>query len=383
MRAAELTGTVINRTVQKPAAGDDVILLKLAEGMQEVARTKTDAQGRFTLPIADSAAMHLVRVNHRNVNYHRPAPPGAQSVEVEVFDAAENVEGITQSVDILRLEADATTLRVLRMFALNNASSPPRTLMSAKSFEFVLPEGAKLENSVAAGPGGMPVQSAPIPTGEKGHYTFLFPIRPGETRFQIAYSLPYNGKLGIAPQLTRPTQDFAVSYPQGMSVEPQAGSLLQPRGEEAGMKVLVANNAQPGDRLAFIVSGTGAAPLPNEGESAQPGAASAANRPGGGIGEPINTPDPINKYRWWILSGVALLLAIGGAFTIAGSRNTSTQTAVPGPANLRDALKEELFQLEADRLEGRLSQEEYARLKAAFDAVLQRSLSRNAPPPAE
>ncbi len=43
--AATLNGTVKNATTSKPAAGDDVALLSLSQGMQEQARTKTDAQG--------------------------------------------------------------------------------------------------------------------------------------------------------------------------------------------------------------------------------------------------------------------------------------------------------------------------------------------------
>jgi len=39
-------------------------------------------------------------------------------------------------------------------------------------------------------------------------------------------------------------------------------------------------------------------------------------------------------------------------------------------------MKDELFELETDRLAGKLSAEEYAQNKAAFDVVLRRALSR-------
>ncbi len=38
--AETLTGTVKNGTTGKPAAGDDVVLIKLGNGMEEAARTK-------------------------------------------------------------------------------------------------------------------------------------------------------------------------------------------------------------------------------------------------------------------------------------------------------------------------------------------------------
>jgi hypothetical protein len=49
--AESITGIVTNKTTDKPAAGDDVVLIRLAQGMQEASRTKTDAKGHFTLEI--------------------------------------------------------------------------------------------------------------------------------------------------------------------------------------------------------------------------------------------------------------------------------------------------------------------------------------------
>lgn len=375
--AADITGTVTNKTTNKPAAGDDVILLRLAQGMDEVARTKTDAQGHFKLNLADAAGPHLLRVNHRNVNYHKPVPPGTKSVDVDVFDAAETLDKVSQSVAVMRLEADGGTLRVIEMYAITNASNPPRTLMSPKSFEVVLPDGAKITQSLAAGPGGMPVNSAPIPTDQKNHYAFLFPIRPGESRFQVAYTVPYDGKAKIEPKLLRPTENFAVSVPKSMQLSPTAGSKLQAKGEDAGMSVYVAQNAAVGAPVGFTVSGTGTVPLDNSadsggGDSGAPAQspADATNRPGGGLGTPVNTPDPLYKYRWWIISVVALALVGGAAYSM--SAPTQNAVAAKGQATPQDFLKEELFHLESDRLHSKISAEDYAKAKAALDLLMLR-----------
>ena len=80
--ADSISGTVTNGTTKKPAANDDVTLIRLAQGMQEAAHTKTDAKGRFTLDLPDPG-MHLVRVTHDKANYFRPVPPGTKSVEIE------------------------------------------------------------------------------------------------------------------------------------------------------------------------------------------------------------------------------------------------------------------------------------------------------------
>ena len=373
--AAEITGVVNNKTKGRPASGDDVTLLKLTGGMQEVARTKTDAAGKFTLQFPDDAnTPHLVRVNHQNVNYHRPAPPGTTSVEVDVFDASEQVDGIARTLDISRLEADKTTLRVTRFFAVRNESKPPRTQFKQNNFEIAIPENATIEDAIAAGPGGMPVNSTPVPTATKGHYAFLFPLRPGETQFQIAYSLPYTGNATLTPALIGPTESFAISAPMSMTITPAGDSKLQRKGDENGLAVYVAQNVGPGQPVGFEVSGTGAAPQNNNGnEGEQAGGAPAqSNQPGGGIGTPVNTPDPLYKYRWWIIAVVAVLLVGGAAFSM--SRAPLAGSAKPGDA--LSALKEEMFELEKDKLAGKITEAEYAKAKAALDTVLARAMKR-------
>jgi 5-hydroxyisourate hydrolase-like protein (transthyretin family) len=77
--ADSITGVVTNKTTNKPSAGDDVVLIRLAQGMQEASRTKTDAKGRFTLEIPNGDnQLHLVRVTHDKANYFRTAPQGTQ-----------------------------------------------------------------------------------------------------------------------------------------------------------------------------------------------------------------------------------------------------------------------------------------------------------------
>ena len=47
--AQNITGSVTNGTTGKPSAGDEVTLLSLSQGMQEVGSTKTNAQGKFSM----------------------------------------------------------------------------------------------------------------------------------------------------------------------------------------------------------------------------------------------------------------------------------------------------------------------------------------------
>ena len=134
--AQTLTGTLKNGTNGKPAAGDDVVLIKLAQGMEEAARTKADAGGHFTFNLPD-AGPHLIRAIHQGVTYHRMAPPGTTSVEVEVYDVAKQVDNLEVVADIMRFQAGQGQLDVQRIFAdrkstrLNSSHSLPSRMPSS------------------------------------------------------------------------------------------------------------------------------------------------------------------------------------------------------------------------------------------------------------
>jgi hypothetical protein len=97
--------------------------------------------------------------------------------------------------------------------------------------------------------------------------------------------------------------------------------------------------------------------------------------------DPEGTNDPWAKYKWWILGGLGLVMAVGAGVML---KNGPVQTVTPavagviatGPDSLLAAMKEELFALETDKLQGRLTESEYVEQKAALEVVLRRALGR-------
>jgi hypothetical protein len=238
---------------------------------------------------------------------------------------------------------------------------------------------------------------------------FIFPLRPGETQFQVAFHLPYSGQASINPRAIYGSQHFVVMLPKTMQFTAGQGASFQsmqdPRQGDA--LVEVASNTSVGQPLDFSISGTGTL-SDGAGESqggggggesqgaSGEGAAVAGrdSRPGGGLGPPIDAPDPLEKYRWYILGGFGIVLTAGAIFILGRSRTTAASEAasseielpqVPRAAKpkngdrsalLLDALKEELFQLEVEHKQGRVSQQEYEKAKAALDQTLERALKR-------
>jgi hypothetical protein len=264
---------------------------------------------------------------------------------------------------------------------------------------------------VAQGPGGMPVNTAPVPDDKvKGKFYFVFPLRPGETRFQVAYHLAYSGEATLKPKVAGKLEHFAVMLPKSMEFGAKAQGVYSPVKDEDGQSNLqVATQVTPGKELTFRVSGTGVLADQQQGgqqgqggqQEAGAGGAmggdAAAGRPGGGLGTPEGTPDPIHKYRWAILAGCLALLAAGGGWVATRSQpavlpppaaaaapkivapQAAPQVAappVPRSAMLLEGLKEELFQLEVERQQGRISGAEYQNAKSALDQTLQRALAR-------
>jgi hypothetical protein len=76
---------------------------------------------------------------------------------------------------------------------------------------------------------------------------------------------------------------------------------------------------------------------------------------------------------------LSLFLAAGGVFVYTSNQNAAVAApAVPQDRStlLMEAMKEEVFQLESDRLQGKINPQDYQTAKAALDKTLQRAVQR-------
>lgn len=412
--ATTVTGTVTNKTTGRPDTTDSVDLLSLSQGMQKIASTKPNAQGHFSFNVPNKN-MHLLRVTHQKASYYAPISPGATHVNVTVYDVASKVPGVRTEADVLRMQTDAQGLEVIENYFVQNNSKPPKTQFSSEAYPFYLPANAQIEGAQAEGPHGMPVSVSPVPLAGKGHYAFVFPLRPGETRFGISYLIPnYNGSLEFHPQVSLPTGNLAVILPNSMSFKSSASAFEQIHDSKVKAQTFVARNVKPGQELSYTVSGAGSMPRELQAQSgsqsqAEATGSSQSDRPGGGLGPPIDTPGPLHKYRWWIVSALGLVLVVVAAFLLGGKKGSQdpepeedalTPTVAPeetpegastspssseekqapvartSSSTLLQALKEELFAVESERVEGKLTEAQYTEVKSALEVVLRRALNR-------
>jgi hypothetical protein len=390
--AGTVHGVVKNGTSGQVASGIEVILIQLQGGMQPVANSKTDSQGKFAFENPSLGAQPmLVRAIFHGVNFHQPVPPGKSEIEVEVFEPTQDAKTIAVPSHIVIVQPNGANLIVGEEYSVQNNSKPPRAYFRAEgNFEFALPERAHIQQAAAWGPSGMPVVQATIDKS-KNRYAIAFAFRPGESGMRYSYELPYAGN---AATLNLPTvypgARLLVLAPPTMQV---SGDGLQPGGQEQGMNVYGRDGVPANSVFALNISGT--APPPNR-DSQQEG--------GGVTAEPVTVqqvPGRLDVLKWPLIGGfigVFALLAIllarkpvvavagGGTAEIAKPLATPSKKAKPqAPAQAAppaladvdaavgvslDSLKDQMFRLELRRQAGTISEEEYARERARAEKVL-------------
>lgn len=311
---AELRGTILNGTTRKPAGGDEVVLLTWGQdGMSEISRMISDGAGHFRFNLPEQQKSYLVRVVHQGVTYHQVVGSSAQPVSAQVYDVAEKLDAVSAVMDVQRFEVTGDKLEIKQLVTMRNYSRPPQTLMNDHPFVIQLPPEAEVQSGIVQTSTGQPLKQKPLAGETKGQYYFNYPIRPGDTRFAIVYRLPYSGAAVIEPTVRNRQERIVVMLPKSMKFEPQDANVFRPMpgttpDNVQGTAPLAANQI-----VTFRIAGTGLLEeLNGQRKQAQEQAqAQTSARPGGGLGAPIDAPDPLHGSRWWILGGFTVLLGIG------------------------------------------------------------------------
>jgi len=257
--ASNIAGSVVNQSRGEPAAGDEVVLVRLDQGIEQ-ARVKTDAHGVFSLAVGDSDRSYLVRVYHQGVRYEEQAGVGDRLL-IQVFDTSLSVRDVTGSIEILRAGSNGNLLHVSDMYEVRNESKPPLTKVGARTFEVYLPVHAKIESVLAASPGktAMLIAAAAV-WGESGHYVVNFPLRPGATKFAFNYDLPYDGHAAFRTRHRYPLEQFAIMIPPTMKFSSPSAAFQNLAVDTSRYQVRAANHLPAGEGPRFEVSGMGELP---------------------------------------------------------------------------------------------------------------------------
>ncbi len=412
--AGTVRGTVVNGTTGKPAAGIELALIQLQGGMQEVAHSKSGAQGEFTFdnPAIGGQPM-LIRAVYQGVNFNRALPPGSTTAQVDIYELSKDAKTISVPSHVVIFKPNGATMIVGEEYQIENKSQPPAAFYKTDgSFDFELPEKGQLQRVDAAGPSGMPVTQLPIDK-KKNRYSIAFAFRPGDSSVRYSYELPYAGNAATVKIPTiYPGGQLLVVAPPSVQI---SGEGLAPAGQEQNMNLYARQDVPAGTLVAVSVSGTAPPPDANAGaDQGQQGGQQGRDAQQGGAesaaGVSIQAVSGrLDGLKWYLIAGFAVLFAMGAILlgrkpvvAVAGGALVEAEVASPrqkksiaapaalapavtvaptnGAASLAavdaaigtslDALKERLFRLELRHQAGTISEAEYAQERARAEKVL-------------
>ena len=226
---------MVNRTTGAPQPAATVTLYKFGQGgMEPVTETKTDAQGQFTInqdPAGPGPAM--LRVEIDNVTYNHMLPPGTPTtgITIDVFNSTRQPQGVKISKHMLLFQpSSGGPMTVNETFLVDNPGKSTWVDPVNGTLRFYLPAAAqgKVE-ATAAAPDGLAV---PIPTAKSAAsqvYAAKFEIKPGETRFDLSYAVPYTAGAPYVGKIATQDENTYLVAPEGVTLE---GTGLQDLGEE-------------------------------------------------------------------------------------------------------------------------------------------------------
>jgi hypothetical protein len=232
---AAVDGTVINKTTGKPQPGATVTLYKLGAqtGLESIESVKSGAQGQFVINQPTEGGPHLLQSAYDGVTYNHMLPPGTPSsgLTLEVYNSSKQPGVSRLERHFLIFQPSGAEMTVNEGFVFENAGPTTWNDPDAGTLKFYLPAGAEGKVQVrCTAPQGMPIERVPNKTTEKDIYKVDFPIKPGETNFQVTYVMPYtDGAVYDGKVLFQTAEPTLVAAPPGVTLK---GDGLESKGQE-------------------------------------------------------------------------------------------------------------------------------------------------------
>ena len=248
-------GTVINRTTGQPAPGTILQLVQPGQGgMQTLASAKTDAEGKFKFD-KDPQGPMLIQAIFSGVLYTKVMMPGSprNGVEVDVFQATSKPGTAKVSQHFIVLQPGTSEMAVSEGILYQGDPQLTYNDTANGSFRFYLPPEAAGKVSVTINAaGGMPIQRPAQKTSQANVYKVDYPIKPGETRFDLNYTVPVTSPLIFSSKILHAEGSSDLVIPTGVTVK---GDNLELAGQEPKTQANIYRIK--GNEYKVAVEGTG------------------------------------------------------------------------------------------------------------------------------
>jgi hypothetical protein len=372
-----IQGEVVNGTTGQPVAKQAVQLLLPRGGMQRVATATTDAGGRFVFPSAniDPSSFYLVQAPYQGVDYNAPAQfdaEGTATVSITVYDASLTAPPLRVESARVVVHAQGNQAHVQEMFAVRNASDPPRSYANPDgTFRFRLSSSAGQPNAAVAGLMNMPLPQPVQPGKGPGEYFLQYPLKPGRTVVMVAYDVDYSSShlaLGDSYPYPIASAELLVS-PPNLTVDSR---LFKPAGTDAdtGSQKYVAASLKNETKLEARLSGEAVG-----GEAAESGQGEAQVKV---------VPNPLTRLDVPLLTCFLLLLVWALGVRLAKEWPRFKEQRRTGSVQKElEATVETLFNSLADLDElfaaGKVAEKQYWKERLDLKARLSATLKKGSP----
>ncbi len=296
---AAVDGTVMNATTGKPQASVVVTLVQPgSQGMQTLGSVKSDTEGKFKIDKEIPPGPALLQAVYQGATYNLILAPGAPAtgVHVKIYDSTAKPGVAKVSQHMILIEPGAASLDISETFLIENESSTTFQDPANGSIRFYLPDAAEGKVKVTINsPGGMPIERPAEKTREKDVYKIAYPVKPGESRFDVSYSLPpsatFSSKILHGDGVTRLVTPPAVTL---------SGDGVESLGQEPQTRAHIYNAGGPD--YSVTINGTGSLRNPE------------AAAPDEDTGEPQIEEKAARVYTkmYWVLGLAFAILGLGG-----------------------------------------------------------------------
>jgi hypothetical protein len=274
--SAAIDGTVINRTTGKPQAGVSITLIKPGQGgMKTLGTTASDASGHFVFQQDQpGGGPQLLQAHYAGVNYNKLLTPNipTSGVELDIYEVTQSPAVAQIAENMMVMEPSRGDFTVSQTAIIRNDSKNTFHDPQNGDFLFYLPPAANGQVRVnVQGPQGMPLPGTAERTKQSDVFKVDFPIKPGETQFEISYVLPAGSPFVFHGRVVNvkgmPAGPLRLVAPSGVSLE---GNDVQMMGTEPKTQATI-YNVTARDLFTVNVTGIGSLHPPettsDEGES--------------------------------------------------------------------------------------------------------------------
>ena len=220
---AAIDGVVVNGTTGQPQPNTVVLLIQPTQGgMKNLGSTKTDAQGKFSFDNNDAQGPRLIQAVFQGVQYNRMVPPGMPSTGLQIpVYASTNKAGtakVTQHFIVLQPGDKEMTVSEGLLYVGDPSLTYNDPVNGSVRF-YIPPEAQGLGSVTVNMAGGMPIQRPALKTKEPNVYKVDYPVRPGETRFDINYSVPNSSPMVFTDKEIHPEASSNLVIPNGVTAK--------------------------------------------------------------------------------------------------------------------------------------------------------------------